>query len=368
MKKPIAFVAGFILCASVLAQSVDKPAGEKAPAPAVELLIDLADGSHVTGVPVEDHFKITTQLAEMQIEWARLLTVDFNGADHAAAVKVQNGDLLNGKFAAAEITVKTATGESRIPVAGIRKISVRSGSAGGDFVNSLGMEFVAVPGTKVRFAIWDTRVQDYRTYTEANSGVDGKWKSPGFKQGDDHPVVNVNWADATAFCAWLTQKERKEGKIAQDQEYRLPSNKEWSIAAGGGKFPWGDQWPPPEGAGNYSPGVFNPSLKAAKSGHTMPVGSFKANKFGLFDMGGNVWQWCGSWFLADDNDPAALGGLSWLNDDGGGKKYRVVRGASWSEGADPVYLMSAFRDRGNPGVRRNNYGFRCVLAPAPAAP
>ncbi len=94
------------------------------------------------------------------------------------------------------------------------------------FVNSLGMRFVSVPGTKVLFSIWDTRVQDYRAYAEATPGVDARWKRRdlGLHPGDDYPVVMVSWNDAKAFCAWLTQKERKEGKIGQDQEYRLPTD------------------------------------------------------------------------------------------------------------------------------------------------
>ena len=81
------------------------------------------------------------------------------------------------------------------------------------FTNTLGMKFVPVPGTEVAFCIWETRVKDYAAYAAANAGVDGSWKKPEFKQADTHPVVNVNWNDAQAFCAWLTEKELREGKI-----------------------------------------------------------------------------------------------------------------------------------------------------------
>ena len=137
----------------------------------------------------------------------------------------------------------------------------------GAFVNTLGMAFVPVPGTDVQFSIWETRVKDYAAYAAANAGVDASWKSPSFTQADTHPVVNVSWEDANAFCAWLTRKEQAAGKITASQRYRLPSDAEWSVAVGLGRetgsspeekdagvkdvYPWGNQWPPPVGAGNY---------------------------------------------------------------------------------------------------------------------
>ena len=211
------------------------------------------------------------------------------------------------------------------------------------FVNSLGMKFVPVPGTKVLFGIWDTRVQDYRVYADTNPGVDASWKDPGFKQGEDHPVVNVSWNDAKAFCALLTQKERKEGVIASDQEYRLPTDAEWSAAVGKTKYPWGDQWPPPKGAGNYSP-----RLSVDEYENTSPVGSFKANEYGLYDMGGNVPQWCEDWI-----DRA--------------KTAHVNRGNVFWSGGVPQFLLSSYRGFGSPGARDVAHGFRCVLASAPQA-
>ena len=209
-------------------------------------------------------------------------------------------------------------------------------------VNSLGMKFVAVPGTEVMFCIWDVRVQDYRAYAEANSGVDASWKEPGFTQGDTHPVVKVNWNNAKAFCAWLT---RKEGKT-----YRLPTDAEWSVAVGladeSGNtpkdkdtnikdvYPWGTEWPPPSGAGNY-----NKSLNVDSYEFTSPVGSFTANQFGLYDMGGNVWQWCEDWY-------------------DGAQSSRVLRGGSW-RGLGPDLLLSSYRC--TPVVRNDDIGFRCVL-------
>jgi formylglycine-generating enzyme required for sulfatase activity len=225
------------------------------------------------------------------------------------------------------------------------------------FVNSLGMKFVPVPGTTVLFGMWDTRVRDYRAYAKATPGVDVSWKNMWFKQDDNHPVVRVNWNEANAFCVWLTQKERKEGKIGQNQEYRLPTDEEWSVAVGTSKYPWGDQWPPPVGAGNY-----DPSLKVDDYDNTSPVGSFKANQYGLYDMGGNVWQWCEDWYRSGMNQRALLETFPFIKDDGGGAKYRVVRGGSWYC-RDPELLMSSSRSRVAPGERNGTRGFRCVLVP-----
>ncbi len=215
----------------------------------------------------------------------------------------------------------------------------------------MGMVFTGVPGVPA-FSIWDTRVSDYQAYAKANSGIDQFWKELGFQQTADHPVVNVSWKDAQAFCAWLTKKERGEGKIKADQRYRLPTDAEWSVAVGlegeaGGTpkdkhnrieavYPWGTQWPPPKGAGNY-----DKSLGVDDYKYTSPVGSFKANQHGLFDMGGNVWQWCEDWYDGDQT-------------------LRVLRGASWFS-LIPGFLLSSLRLSVIPGIRSSYIGFRCVL-------
>jgi hypothetical protein len=224
------------------------------------------------------------------------------------------------------------------------------------FVNTLGMPFVPVKGTDVQFCIWETRVKDYAAYAAANAGVDGSWKNfgfAGFKQEDTHPVVNVNWEDANAFCEWLTKKELAEGKIKVGQKYRLPTDAEWSVAVGLGKevgdtpkeknrgikdvYPWGKEWPPPVGAENY-----DKNLKVDNFEYTSPVGSFAANKLGLHDMGGNVAEWCEEWY-----DPAE-------------KAHRVLRGASWDD-YGPDNLLSSYRDDITSGRRVFIIGFRCVL-------
>lgn len=226
------------------------------------------------------------------------------------------------------------------------------------WTNSLGMKFVPVPGTSVHFAIWETRVQDYAAYDKAGWWVNRSWKKPGFTQTDTHPVTNVSWEDARKFCAWLTKEERRAGLLTAKQEYRLPTDAEWSWAVGIGNreragtpqsksgklrgvFPWGTQWPPPKGAGNYPPSVGTDLFD-----HTSPVGSFAGNSLGLFDLGGNIWEWC-----EDVYGP------------GFREIYRVSRGGAWwlrKAKAKGSFLSTARADRLLTS-RDNLCGFRCVL-------
>ena len=196
------------------------------------------------------------------------------------------------------------------------------------------------------------------------------WENQGFQQTAAHPVVGVSWDEAKAFCGWLTAKERGEGKIGKDQEYRLPTDEEWSEAVGGTRYPWGNQWPPSTMAGNYMddalvatlPGTGWPHVPVNDGyAYTSPVGNYKPNRLGLYDMGGNVWQWCEDWYRASMNEKEVLEKFPVLKDDGGGQKYRVLRGGSWWGDYDPGFLLSSFRFSNYPGARNGNDGFRCVL-------
>ena len=110
-------------------------------------------------------------------------------------------------------------------------------------------------------------------------------------------------------------------------------------------YPWGTQWPPPPNSGNYT-GEETGSDVAIKGyddgfAWTSPVGSFPPNKLGIYDMGGNVWQWCMD---------------AWNND----SKAKVLRGASWYNGALKLSLLSSCRVHASPDSSTDNYGFRIV--------
>lgn len=227
--------------------------------------------------------------------------------------------------------------------------------------NSLGMKFA--PVGDLLFCIWLTRIKDFETFATATGFKGTAWRQPGFKQGPDHPVVNVTWQDAIAFCKWLTEKEQKSGLLAPNQIYRLPSDLEWSKAVGlpaeTGRspydrdmgvpdvYPWGTQWPPPAGAGNYTGEETGSdvAIKGYDDGYawTSPVGSFAPNKYGLYDMGGNAWQWCMDWWNSE-------------------QKARVLRGASWYNGGLKLSLLSSCRLSSAPDFTTDNYGFRVVVA------
>jgi hypothetical protein len=239
--------------------------------------------------------------------------------------------------------------KNRVPPATTGNATTGNATKENPFKNSLEMKFVPVPGTEALFCIWETRVQDYAVFAKQ---TDREVEQPYFSQGATHPVMNVSWDDAQAFCKWLTEAERQAGKIPEGARYRLPTDEEWSRAVGlsresgttpqardggiKGVYPWGNQWPPPREAGNYGG-----SLNVDSFEKTSPAGSFAANKHGLYDLGGNVWEWCEDW---DDADQDA----------------RVLRGASWYS-LIPDALLSSCRVNYTPSRHLGRFGFRVVL-------
>jgi hypothetical protein len=248
------------------------------------------------------------------------------------------------------------------------------------FVNSLGMKFVPVPitggptgGKRVLFSIWETRVQDYEVFAKETQRA---WPKPGFEQGPTHPAVDVTWPDAKAFCEWLTERDRKDGRVSATQRYRLPTDHEWSCAAGIGEredpmrtakekhrkiadvFPWGGEWPPSPGTGNFSgeesSGAANPGGRMILTGYrddfvsTAPVGTFSADRLGLFDLAGNVREWC------EDR---------WSD----GEAWRVSRGGAFNSGGLPE-LLSSDRTQIGEAILRADIGIRPVLEDVSSAP
>jgi len=234
------------------------------------------------------------------------------------------------------------------------------------WTNSLGMKFTSIPGSKVLFGIWDVRVRDYAVFA---SETNHEWPKPKFTQTEDDPAVMASWNDAVAFCDWLTKKEQAAGTLALNKVYRLPTDTEWTAAAGNGKFAWGDTWPPPHGAANY-----HENLTHDGYGHTSAVGSFRPNQYGLYDMGGDVYQWCMDWYKPSMNSDELRQKRPFLNDDHRVVPVKVLRGSAWDRGwnwgtsswKDDLFdFRVSSRFFWEPTYRSDCFGFRVVVAASP---
>ncbi|GAB6084356.1 formylglycine-generating enzyme family protein [Desulfuromonas carbonis] len=193
---------------------------------------------------------------------------------------------------------------------------------------------------------------------EKQAGVNWRRNALGDGPADDrHPVVHVSWNDAVACAKWLAGKSGRS--------LRLPTEAEWEYAARAGtrsaRF-WGED----SGQACRYANVADRTAKRKWSGWTVhdcddgyettaAVGSFLPNGLGLFDMLGNVWEWCSDWYGND------YYGSSLRNNPQGptGGSYRVLRGGSWRFG--PEYVRSAFRGGGAPDYRYVHLGFRLAF-------
>jgi len=227
-----------------------------------------------------------------------------------------------------------------------------------EYVNSLGMKFAWIPpgnflmgspvGEKGRD---DDEVQHRVTLTKGfwlgvypvnQAELQAVMKNnPSHFKGDNRPVEQVSWQDCQAFCAALSKREGKT--------YRLPTESEWEYACRAGAttaYCFGDD---PAQLGEYAWYVEN------SDSVTYPVGRKKPNAWGLYDMHGNVWQWCQDWYgdypRSDQVDPLGPAQGS----------HRVIRGGSWRyygrdcRSADRIWFV--------PVIRLNYLGFRLALVP-----
>jgi len=243
------------------------------------------------------------------------------------------------------------------------------------WTNSLGMKFVPLDGDEdLMVCVWETRSKDFIQWTKSDeftNWVLGK-SEPSWQfvidSNGEFPVSNVNREECEEFCKWLTKSEQGS-RLKDGNHYRLPTDEEWSRMAGlvemrdepfkregelanDGLYPWGFDWPPPMASGNYadvtaSDGEYTPideSIEDYDDGHELlaPVGQFKANKLGLFDLGGNVREWVSDQYKEGDI-------------------FGVLRGGGFRS-YQPNHLELRFRDIVEPEERGPTNGFRVVLA------
>ena len=188
----------------------------------------------------------------------------------------------------------------------------------------------AISKFDVTFDDWDACV---------SVGACPKAADTGFGR-NTRPVINVGWDDAQTYVAWLSKMT--------GQPYRLLTEAEWEYAARAGSttvYYWGDEI----GKGNAN---CNGCGSEWDGRQTSPVGSFKPNAFGLYDMAGNVWQWVQDCYH-DDYKGAPTDGSAWTSGD---CSRRVVRGGSWND--DPRVLRSANRGGVTSDIRVDILGFR----------
>lgn len=205
--------------------------------------------------------------------------------------------------------------------------------------------------TEVTQSQWHRVMQT--TARDQRDKVSSAWDMRG--EGDDHPIYFVSWHDANAFCKELTRLERQAGHIGPDQRYRLPTEAEREYAARAGTrtaFHTGNSISAEQanydGRSTYfngRPGNYRRTI--------IPVAQFAPNTLGLFDMHGNVAEWCADGYdfypLREQTDPTG-------NPDA---EQRVYRGGSWND--CPWLLRSAHRSRSEPELRNLRVGFRVVL-------
>ena len=235
--------------------------------------------------------------------------------------------------------------------------------------NTLGMKFIYIP--PMAFMMGSPKKEDSRGdnetqhevtltrgfYMQTTEVTQGQWQAimgdypSKFKScGTDCPVENVSWYDVQKFIKRLNKKE-------SDTQYRLPTEAEWEYAARAGTatpFSFGNTLSTDQANydGNYPYGDGPKGIFRKK---TIPVASFAPNGFGLYDMHGNVWEWCQDWYgdyptesVTDPKGPSYSSG-------------RVIRGGSWS--APAGYCRAAFRDWNDPGFYFNILGFRLACLP-----
>ena len=193
------------------------------------------------------------------------------------------------------------------------------------------------------------------------------WRHPIYpadeiKDKMDHPVVQVSWDDAQAFVKWLSNKTGKK--------YHLPSEAEWEYAARSGgkkvKYAWGDKDPYVNGkkAGNIADESFKKVYGNATIWegyddvyvYTSPVGEYAPNDIGLYDMSGNVWEWCEDVYI---DDYSKVGTDKPIYKGSGSR--RVNRGGSWR--GTPMNLRASFRDDLTPAYGSRDLGFRLARTP-----
>jgi formylglycine-generating enzyme required for sulfatase activity len=180
-------------------------------------------------------------------------------------------------------------------------------------------------------------------------------ENPAFHRGAERPVERVTWFEAAAYCRARTEAEGAAGRVPPGYEYRLPTEAEWEHACRAGtttEFNVGSSLDCSDA--RFRRSLHSNTICSAADG-TADVGSYPPNAWGLFDMHGNVWEWCLDSYAPYSDGPAVDRFVT-------GGAGRIVRGGSWNY--DSNYCRSAFRYSPDPSGEESDIGFRVVLAPS----
>jgi serine/threonine protein kinase len=251
--------------------------------------------------------------------------------------------------------------------------------------NSLNMTFVPVPGTQVLFSIYETRRGDLELYFNELQiyldrpwidgdiaqrvkisqkkivtlrDDDGDWTGisyavPGWPITPEHPAFFMTAGDAQRACLWLTWKERAEGRLKPEQRYRLPTTQEWLLACGGETASLNPgNLAGPEARDKIWPSAWPTIATADPFSRTAPVGSFPAERYGLYDLSGNLSEW-----VNDDPSHELISRKK-------GRQQISLRGPSYIDG-NPDTISYSQQPRNMPFKRMAHVGFRMVLEHAP---
>jgi formylglycine-generating enzyme required for sulfatase activity len=210
------------------------------------------------------------------------------------------------------------------------------------------MRLVYIEALKIFVGKYEVSNGEFRCFRPAHSSGAHEGLS---LNADNQPVVNISWNDARAFCDWLTKNHGTTS--AGSMKFRLPKEKEWETYATcgtGSEYPWGDGPTPKHynyyGRENRSSGQMLDNSDGYRV--SAPVKKSGENDWGLYGIGGNVWEWC------EDKDEEM-------------PSMRVMKGASWADCA-PLFLRTARRSAYDPGYKYVNLGFRVVADPADVPP
>ena len=246
------------------------------------------------------------------------------------------------------------------------------GIAQGAEPNSIGMELIEIPAGKFMMGVGSgvavTLTKPFRLgKTEVTQGQwqqvmsTEPWKGQDYVQADkDCPATYVSFFDAVEFCDGLTDLERKSGKLQANEEYRLSTEAEWEYACRAGTttaFSFGDEskinshawWGGLDFGALLKREIKAGTGNAAREQYAHAVGLKKPNPWGLYDMHGNVWEWCSNWY-----DGKLSGGADPIGPEGGSR--RVIRGGCWWQ--YQAQCRSARRNSNDPGTRDTDLGFR----------